>query len=69
MRWEDHGRREGWLDAWKALNQRVADDLAQGRGRIRPAKILHRLPHPLKVLIGGFQARLLRGRFRKGVLH
>lgn len=64
MRWDDHDRRDGHLDAWKRLNAIVADDLAEKRGDIKPPRMLYKFAHPLKTHIGRFAARMLRGEFK-----
>lgn len=61
----EHPKRHGHLAAWRELNRRVAADLKAGTGDIHPVKVLHKRPHPLKTLIGQFEARVLRARFGK----
>ena len=51
--------------AWatRELMRRAQADIDSG-GEIRPAVVKYRQPHPAKVLIGRFKARILRLRGR-----
>lgn len=51
----------GSVYAFRELMKIAQADLDHG-GELKPAKVLHRTAHPRKVLIGQFQARLLRMR-------
>lgn len=53
----DHERREGYLDAYRELQRRVAADLSAKRGDIKPAKVLYAYYDSTIVLMKG---RLLR---------
>lgn len=66
MRWDPHGRRDGYLEAWRRLNRAVADDLDAGRGDIKPLKWFARRADPRKNRIGLFAAKVLRGFTREG---
>ena len=64
MRVFDHDRQDGWLAAWKLLNTREAESIANGERQ--GVTWLHRWPHP-KIHIGHMMKRVLRGEFKRTV--
>ena len=54
---------KGTAWSFRELMRRAQADIDSG-GEIRPAVVKYRQPHPAKVLIGTFKARLLRLRGR-----
>jgi hypothetical protein len=52
--------------SWRELNRRLAADLQNGDGDIKPVRVIEKKANPAKVCIGWFQRRLIRGEFKKG---
>jgi hypothetical protein len=59
-------RYNGFVEAWRTLNQRVADEMKDGVGDIKLPRIIARKANPAKVMIGWMARRVLRGEFKKG---
>lgn len=62
MRDYDHERKDGWLQAWKELNARVADDIAAGAGDIVRARILHKRADRMRLRLVNLTESLFKKR-------